>query len=105
LNGYSRLAIIGGLISIAAFATAGVMFVTSGDESIQRLGLLFALFGAIVTGLISALRSDQSASNTDKTSGIATALDGALELRVRNAVRDVRNEDPTSAREVEKRHP
>ena len=87
-NGYSRLALIGGLVAILAFATAAVLFV-SGTDSLQRLALLFGLFGIAVPSVIGLLKSDESAQSTNATSNIATALNGAFDARVRNAVRVV----------------
>jgi len=89
VNGYSRFAIIGALVSLAAFGTAAVLFVANNDASTQRLAMLFALFGTIVAGLISALRADAAAKSTGATSNIAASLNGAFDQRVRNAVRTV----------------
>jgi hypothetical protein len=91
-NGVSRFAIVGALVSIAAFGTAAVLFMATNDAATQRLAMLFALFGSIVAGLIGALRSDAAARATDSTSNIAAALDGAFDQRVRNAVRTVATE-------------
>jgi hypothetical protein len=88
MNRYSTLALIGALVAIAAFATGAVLFISDTDETTQRLGILFALFGAIVTGIISALKSDAAAKSTDSVSAIAQALNGGFEARVRNANRD-----------------
>jgi hypothetical protein len=88
MNGYSRLAIIGALVAVAAFGTGAVLFL-AGDDAIQRLGILFALFGTIVAGLLSTLRADSAATQTSITSNIANGLNGAFDQRVRNAVRMV----------------
>jgi hypothetical protein len=94
-NGMSRLAIISALVAFGAFGLAAVMFV-SGDASVERLGLLFALFGTIVAALIAALRADQAAKQTDVTSSIAKALDGMFDARVREAMRGVIHENPAT---------
>jgi hypothetical protein len=91
--GLSRVAIIGSLVSISAFALAAVIFVAeTGSASTERLGLLFALFGAVVAGLLAALRSDAAAVSTNSSSAIANALNGAFDARVRNAMRTVNTE-------------
>src|ERR1035437_10830984 len=91
----SRIAIIGALVSISAFALAAVLFVVDSGAATERLGLLFALFGTIVAGLLAALRSDAAAVSTNTSSNIATALNGAFDARVRNAIRMV-NTEPTA---------
>ena len=91
----SRIAIIAALVSISAFALAAVLFVVDSSASAERLGLLFALFGTIVAGLLAALRSDAAAMATNTSSSIAIALNGAFDARVRNAMRVV-NTEPTA---------
>jgi hypothetical protein len=91
----SRIAIIGALVSISAFALAAVLFVVDSGAATERLGLLFALFGTIVAGLLAALRSDAAAVSTSSSSAIASALNGAFDARVRNAMRAV-NIEPTA---------
>ena len=92
----SRVAIIGSLVSIGAFALAAVLFVADTGAATERLGLVFALFGTIVAGLLSALRSDAAATSTNSTSAIANALNGAFDARVRNAIRTVTAEPPAT---------
>jgi hypothetical protein len=87
-NGYSRLALIGALVSVLAFALAAVLFVT-GADALQRLALLFGLFGIAVPAILALLRSDEATTATNATSNIASALNGAFDQRVRNAVRTV----------------
>jgi len=89
VTGYSRLAIIGALVTFGAFGLAAVLFMSETGPATERLGLLFALFGTIVAALISALRSDQAATSTNASSNIATALNGNFDARVRNAARVV----------------
>ena len=96
----SRVAIIGSLVSISAFALAAVLFVADTGAATERLGLVFALFGTIVAGLLSALRSDAAATSTNASSNIATALNGAFDARVRNAMRAVAAEPPATPVEV-----
>ena len=89
---YSPLAIIAALVSLSAFALAAVLFVAVSGAAAERLGLLFALFGTIVAGLLAALRADAAAVSTNASSNIATALNGAFDARVRNAMRTVSSE-------------
>jgi hypothetical protein len=89
----SRSVIVVAIIAIAAFATGAVMFI-QGDSSLQRLGLLFGLFGALLPGLLGALKADAAAKSTDTTSSIAQALNGGFEARVRHSARQVRDEQP-----------
>jgi hypothetical protein len=96
-NGYSRVAIIGALVSLSAFALAAVLFVADTSAATQRLAMLFALLGTIVAGLISALRSDAAANSTNATSSIAQALNGGFDGRVRHAIRQVRDETGSTA--------
>ena len=79
--------IVGGLVALGALATAAILF-TQGDASLQRLALLFGMFGVVVSGLIAALRADHAATQTSATSNIAAALDGDFELRVQAAVKE-----------------
>lgn len=83
--GVSPAVIVGGLVAIAALATAAILFV-SGDASVERLGLLFAMFGLMIPNLIAALRADHAATQTAASSNIATALNGEFEQRVAFAV-------------------
>ena len=86
---YSRLAIIGALVTFGAFGLAAVLFMSETGPTTERLGLLFALFGTIVAALIGALRADQAATSTGAASNIAQALNGNFDARVRNAARVV----------------
>lgn len=71
----SKSAVIAALVAIAAFSTAAVLFV-AGDAALQRLGLLFAVFGLMIPGLVGALRSDQAATQTN----------GGLDARIQTGV-------------------
>jgi hypothetical protein len=95
-NGISRLALIAALVAFGAFGLAAVLLLTDSDAATQRLGLLFALFGSIVAALISALRADKAATQTDQTSQIASALDGMFDARVSEAMRRVIHENPAT---------
>jgi hypothetical protein len=89
----SRIALIGVLVAVFAFATAAILFVT-GTDSLQRLALLFGLFGVSMPAILALLKADQSAQATSSTSAIANSLNGAFDQRVRNAIRDVNAEAP-----------
>lgn len=84
-NGYSRIALIAALVAIALFATMAVLFVTTSDESLQRLALLFGLFGVAVPSIIGVLKADTAAAQTEKMTGVAKALNGVFEDRVQAA--------------------
>lgn len=71
----TSLAIVTSLTVILAFLTAAVLF-ASGDTALQRLGILAATIGAIVPGLLGALRADQAATQTN----------GGLDKRIADAV-------------------
>jgi hypothetical protein len=96
---YSRVAIIGALVSVSAFGLAAALFVADTSAAAERLALLFALFGTVVAGLLAALRSDAAAVSTNSTSAIAAALNGAFDARVRNAMRTVNTEPMTTPHE------
>lgn len=85
-NRFSALALIGTLLAIAAFGTAAVLFLASTDESLQRLALLFGLFGIMVPAIIGVLKADRAESQTTKVGAIAKALNGQFEERVEGAV-------------------
>jgi hypothetical protein len=99
LNGYSRLALVGALIATLLFGLAAVLFVQGGDAS-TRLALLFGLLGIALPSIIGLLKADAAATATDKTSSIATALDGTLDPRLRNAARLVAAEPKGSPTEA-----
>jgi hypothetical protein len=84
----SRITIIGALVTMALFALAAVLFVADSSAANERLGLFFALAGAIVTGLIAALRADQAAVNTNGK------LDARIQAAVHRANAARRNGDP-----------
>jgi hypothetical protein len=93
-----RTVIVGGIVAIMALVTAAVLF-TSGDASLERLGLLAGLVGPTLIGLLALLRADAAAKSTDATSGIAAALNGNFDARVRNAIRAVTREHDSTPRE------
>jgi hypothetical protein len=78
----SNVAIVGALVAIVLMATAAVMF-TTGDQALERLGILVAVIASVVPGLISSLRSDQAASQTNGTldQRISDAVQAALKVR------------------------
>lgn len=61
---------------LCLFATAAVIFVAEGSESVQRLGLLFGLLGTGLASLAAYLKSHQAEMNTN----------GRLTRRVKEAV-------------------
>jgi hypothetical protein len=88
--------IIGAIVAILALVTAAVLF-TTGNQSLERLGLLIGLVAPSLAALLALARSDQAARSTDATSGIAEALNGNFDARVRNAIRHVIDEGPTKS--------
>lgn len=86
MNGYSRLALIGTIVAFGAFATAAVLFVQTGNDSLQRLALLFGLFGVTVPSVIGVLKADRAETQTGVASNIAQALNGDFDRRVQDAV-------------------
>jgi len=72
----SPLIIVMGMIVIAAFALAAILFVDPGPEANERLGLFFALIGTAVAALVGALRADQTKQQTN----------GSLDARIQDAV-------------------
>jgi hypothetical protein len=72
----SRLAVLGVLVVIVAFAFAAILLVSDTDSGTQRLGLFLALVGTVVAGLLTVLRSDQAATQTN----------GKLDARIHAAV-------------------
>lgn len=80
----TALAIVGALVAISLAATAAVMF-TTGNQALERLGILVAVFASIIPGLISALRADAAAVSSAQA---AESTNGSLEARMRRAVQD-----------------
>lgn len=97
----SGLVLAAALVAVAALATAAVLFV-SGDGSLERLGLLLALLGSVIAGLLGMVRADQAAAQTSSTSALVGRLNGDLDVRIINAVRDAmadrRSTDPGAGR-------
>ncbi len=81
-KGLSTLAIVGALVAIAGLATAAVLW-TTGDQALERLGILVAVFASIIPGLISVLRSDQAAASSHQA---AEQTNGTLDARIQAAV-------------------
>jgi len=75
-NPVSPLIVVMGMIVIAAFGLAAILFVDQGPESNERLGLFFALIGTATAALVGALRADQTKSQTN----------GSLDARIQEAV-------------------
>jgi hypothetical protein len=74
--GVSDLVVYGTLAVFGFFALAGVLLISPGAESTQRLGLLFGIIGTAVATLVAAIRSDQAAGR----------LNGELDARIQAAV-------------------
>jgi hypothetical protein len=91
----SGIVIIGALVAIVAFALAAILFVGDNDAAQQRLGLFFGLVGTVTVSLIGLARADAAAKSTDAVSGIAQALNGGFEARVRHANRETAAESGT----------
>jgi len=72
----SPLIVVMGMIVIAAFGLAAILFVDQGPESNERLGLFFALIGTATAALVGALRADQTKQQTN----------GSLDQRIQDAV-------------------
>jgi hypothetical protein len=85
----SKLAGIAALVALSLIGLAAVLFVSEGSESTQRLAMLFGIIGTGVASLVSLIRSDQSASQTN----------GSLDARIQAGVHRAmaarrRGEDP-----------
>lgn len=76
MRGLSALATYGTLVVLVLFALAGVTVIQPGPESTQRLGLFFGVVGTAVAAIVSLIRADQSAKQTN----------GSLDDRIRLAV-------------------
>lgn len=91
----SIVAIVG-VIALCLFATAAVLFVGESNSSLQRLGLLFALFGTALTGLLAYIKAAEAAQNTN----------GKLDMRIEAAVHRAQNarrrgDPPQTAEEID----
>lgn len=92
--------LIAGAVAIAAFATAAVLFTSPGPESLQRLGLLFALLGVMAPAILGALKAGEAAVNTNGK------LDARIEAAVHRANAARRNGDePMTPQEVDDAQP
>ena len=58
------------IVAILALVAAAVLF-ASGDDALQRVGLLVGLTGPTLLGLLADARADAAARTTDATSWIA----------------------------------
>lgn len=96
--GLSRVALIGALVAVLSLATAAVLFIGSDDSAMQRLALLFGLFGIALPGIVSLIKADQAAAQTDVTSNIARSLNGQFDARVQTAAQ--RANEATAAGEL-----
>lgn len=95
----SNATIVVGLIVLTLFALAGVLLVTPGPESTQRLGLLFGVIGTGLAAFVGLLKSDQAATNTNGK------LDARIEAGVHRAMSARRRGDePATAEEIDQRH-
>lgn len=86
----SGVTVVAAIVAVLAFATAAVLFI-QGDAAMERLALLFALFGVVVPALIGALRSDQAAVQTNGQ------LDQRIAEGVQLAMASRRSSDPPIA--------
>lgn len=77
----STAALIGGLLAFGLLALAGVLLISSGEESTYRLGLFFGVIGTGVAALVAALKADQAATQTN----------GQLDKRIQAAVHRANN--------------
>lgn len=73
-NGYSRIALIGAIVAFGFFCLAGVLYV-QGTDALQRLALLFGVFGLAVPQLIALLKVDTAATHSQH---VAEAIDNAV---------------------------
>ena len=76
MRNMSTIALVAALIVFGLMALAGVLLVQVGEESLQRLGLLFGVIGTAVAALVALLKADQAATNTN----------GNLDARIQAAV-------------------
>lgn len=76
MRGLSPLAVYGTLVVLVLFALGGTILIQPGPESTQRLGLFFGVVGTAVAAIVTMIRSDQSAKQTN----------GSLDDRIRLAV-------------------
>lgn len=78
----STLAIVTSLVVIVGLVTAASMY-TTGNQALERLGILVAVISSIVPGLIAALRADAAATQTNGNldARIGDAVQKALSLR------------------------
>lgn len=72
----SNLALYGLLAALVAFALAGAMLIHPGPESNQRLALFFGVVGTAVAAVVTLIKSDQAAHNTN----------GSLDARIESAL-------------------
>jgi hypothetical protein len=70
-----------GVIALCLFGLAGILFTGDTDSALQRLGLLFAMLGTGLTGLLAYLKAAEAASNTN----------GKLDMRIEAAVHRAQN--------------
>lgn len=91
----SQTVLVAGIVVCLAYATAAVLWVSPGDEALQRLAMLFALLGTTVAAMAAAMKSGEAASNTNGK------LDARIEAAVHraNAARR-RGDEPLTAGEV-----
>lgn len=72
----SNTTVVAAVIALALIGLAAILFTAPGNESSDRLALLFAVLAPTVVSLLALLRSDQAASNTN----------GKLDARMQAAV-------------------
>jgi hypothetical protein len=85
----SGTAVIAGVVAVAAFATAAVLFIGSSSDALQRLALLFGLLGLFAPALAGLLRADAAAARVDGH------LDDRIQAAVERAHHAVDHPTPT----------
>lgn len=84
------------IVAFGILALLGVLLVSTGPESIQRLGLLFGVLGTGLAAIVSLLKSGQAADNTNGK------LDARIEAGVHRAMAARRRGDePLTATEID----
>ena len=94
-NGPSPL-VLATMVAFGLLALAGVVLVSAGPESTQRLGLLFGILGVGITALAALVKAGQAAQNTNGK------LDDRIEAGVHRALAARRRGDePRTPAEID----
>lgn len=87
---------VAAIVVLGLFAVAGVLFVSPGPESLQRLGLLFGLLGTSVAAMAAAIKAAEAAHNTNGK------LDRRLEAAMHRAMAARRaGDEPATPAEID----